>query len=149
MRMTCGGRTVHEAIFNRNDGRFRCPNSQQGYSPFSTWTRGLAWAVLGFAEELEFLKSLEGIKPDVLAVFEKAAKATADFYIERATAADGIPYWDTGSPNLHRLGDWQGRNAEPFNDFEPVDSSGGGDRAQGLLRLGKYLGDARYTWRRD
>src|SRR5262249_49117262 len=48
------GRVVHEAIFNVNDGAFRCPNSQQGYSPFTTWTRGLAWAVLGFAEQLEF-----------------------------------------------------------------------------------------------
>src|SRR5262249_47829283 len=49
------GRTAHESIFNLNDGSYRCPNSQQGYSPFSTWTRGLAWAVLGFAEQLEFL----------------------------------------------------------------------------------------------
>ena len=41
------GRTAHESIFNLNDGSYRCPNSQQGYSPFSTWTRGLAWAILG------------------------------------------------------------------------------------------------------
>ena len=34
------GRTAHESIFNVNDGNYRCPNSQQGYSPFSTWTRG-------------------------------------------------------------------------------------------------------------
>jgi unsaturated chondroitin disaccharide hydrolase len=47
------GRTAHESIFNVNDGNFRCPNSQQGYTGFSTWTRGLAWAMLGFAEELE------------------------------------------------------------------------------------------------
>src|SRR5205085_11395868 len=32
------GRTAHESIFNRNDGSYRCPNSQQGYSSFSTWT---------------------------------------------------------------------------------------------------------------
>jgi hypothetical protein len=52
------GRTAHETIFNGNDGNYRCPNSQQGYSAFSTWTRGLAWAILGFAEQLEFLDSL-------------------------------------------------------------------------------------------
>ncbi len=34
------GRTAHEAIFNRNDGSFRCRSSQQGYSPFSTWRAG-------------------------------------------------------------------------------------------------------------
>src|SRR6185369_15387987 len=33
------GRTAHESIFNVKDGNFRCPNSQQGYSGFTTWTR--------------------------------------------------------------------------------------------------------------
>jgi hypothetical protein len=140
------GRTAHEAIFNRNDGRFRCPNSQQGYSPFSTWTRGLAWAILGFAEELEFLK-MQSVPVEAIKTFEEAAKATADFYIDQGTAMDGIPYWDTGAPDLHLLGDWQSRDAEPFNDFEPVDSSAAAIAAQGLLRLGKYLGSngTRYT----
>ena len=49
------GRTAHESIFNVNDGHYRCANSQQGYSPFSTWTRGLAWAILGYSEQLELL----------------------------------------------------------------------------------------------
>jgi hypothetical protein len=35
------GRTAHESIFNVKDGNFRCPNSQQGYTGFSTWTRVL------------------------------------------------------------------------------------------------------------
>jgi unsaturated chondroitin disaccharide hydrolase len=52
------GRTAHEAVFNVANGAFRCPNSQQGYSPFSTWTRGLAWAVCGFAEQLEFIATV-------------------------------------------------------------------------------------------
>jgi len=154
------GRTAHEAIFNRNDGRFRCPSSQQGYSPFSTWTRGLAWAILGFAEELEFLRAITPLIPSpgtpgegkgggspsvAVGSFGDAARATADFYIDQATAADGIPYWDTGAPDLHLLGDWQSRDAEPFNNFEPVDSSAAAIAAQGLLRLGKYLDESRYT----
>ena len=49
------GRMAHESVFNTNDGNYRCPNSQQGYSPFTTWTRGLAWAMCGFAEQLNFL----------------------------------------------------------------------------------------------
>jgi hypothetical protein len=32
------GRTAHESIFNTKDVNFRCPNSQQGYSGFTTWT---------------------------------------------------------------------------------------------------------------
>jgi hypothetical protein len=132
------GRTTHEAIFNVNDGNFRCPNSQQGYSPFSTWTRGLAWAMCGFAEQLEFMRAI-GDK-EVVPAMLKAAKATCDFYIEHATALDGVPYWDTGAPQLHRLSDWQSRPADPFNAHEPVDSSAAAIAAQGLLRLGNYLG---------
>ncbi|HVX51586.1 MAG TPA: hypothetical protein VHB48_15600 [Chitinophagaceae bacterium] len=139
------GRTAHESIFNVNDGNFRCPNSQQGYTGFTTWTRGLSWAMCGFAEELEFLDTLADSAPDSFGgkqeaetICIKAAKATCDFYIAN-TAADGIPYWDTGAPNLYKLGDYLSRNADPFNEYEPVDSSAAAIGAQGLLRLGNYL----------
>jgi hypothetical protein len=128
------GRTAHESVFNVNDGRYRCPNSQQGYSPFSTWTRGLAWAMCGFAEQLE-LADAEFMR--------KAAEACCDFYIEESPAC-GIPYWDTGAPGLDRLGDWRGRPADPFNGIEPVDSSAAAIAAQGLLRLGRHLRNERY-----
>jgi hypothetical protein len=136
------GRTVHESIFNVNDGRFRCPSTQQGYSPFSTWTRGLAWAMCGFAEQLEFLDA----NPDqsgAAAVFERAARATCDFYIENTPPA-GIPYWDTGAPGLAKLGDWRSQPADPNNPHEPLDSSAAAIGAQGLLRLGRRLKDERY-----
>lgn len=139
------GRTAHEAVFNKNDGNFRCPNSQQGYTGFSTWTRGLSWAMIGFSEELEFLKTISDAELEVLGGREKweslmlkGAKATCDFFIAN-TPVDGVPYWDTGAPNLYRLGNYLERKAEPFNDFEPVDSSAAAIGAQGLLRLGKYL----------
>ena len=50
------GRTVHEAVFNPASGVFRCPSTQQGFSAFTTWTRGLAWGMLGFAELMEFVQ---------------------------------------------------------------------------------------------
>jgi len=68
----------------------------------------------------------------------KAAKATCDFYIDN-TPAYGVPYWDTGAPTLYKLGDYLNKPADPFNDFEPVDSSAAAIAAQGLLRLGRYL----------
>jgi hypothetical protein len=136
------GRTAHESIFNPNDGNYRCPNSQQGYSPFTTWTRGLAWAMVGFAEELEFFAAIASDAD--MEFMRKAAEATCDFYIDN-TALDGIPYWDTGAPNLEKLGDWRGRASDPFNDYEPIDSSAAAIGAQGLLRLGRYLNNERYT----
>lgn len=139
------GRTAHESIFNVRDGAYRCPSSQQGYSPFSTWTRGLAWAITGYAEQLEFLAALDdaelepfGGRAAVEGDFLEAARATADFYLEW-TPLDGVPYWDTGAPGLARMGDYLARPADPFNDHEPVDSSAAAIAAQGLIRLGRYL----------
>jgi hypothetical protein len=168
------GRVAHESIFNPNNGHYRCPNSQQGYSPFSTWTRGLAWAVLGFAEQLEFFRSLSNMEIEDAAIFhghrprdprmarrsrrlrsrflhagamapddirywmQRAATVTANFYVANS-CGDGIPVWDTGAPNLHRLGDYLSTDSDPFNPWEPVDSSAAAIAAQGLWRLGQYL----------
>jgi len=141
------GRTVHESIFNVHNGVYRCPSTQQGYSPFSTWTRGLSWAMAGYPEQLEFLAAVDDADLDPLggrdaieSMMLHAARATCDFYI-RHTPTDGIPYWDTGAPGLAKLGDWADRPADPFNDHEPVDSSAAAIGAQGLLRLGRYLHD--------
>ena len=139
------GRTAHESVFNVKDGQYRCPNAQQGYSGYSTWTRGLAWAMCGFSEELELLERIpdqafEGTmnKEKAIGIMRAAAMATCDFYIGN-TPVDGIPYWDTGAPHLHLLGDYLDRPADPFNNAEPVDSSAAAIGAQGLLRLGRFL----------
>ena len=167
------GRAAHEAIFNVTSGIFRCPNSQQGYSPFSTWTRGLAWAICGFAEQVEFFQSITDEQIEIEVLFRgkkpsremarlmkrlrrsaaaaamspeeirgwmlRTARATADFYLENS-CADGIPMWDTGAPDLHRLPpNYLNRAADPYNKFEPVDSSAAAIAAQGFIRLGNYL----------
>jgi unsaturated chondroitin disaccharide hydrolase len=144
-RFDVRGRTAHESLFNVASGTYRGPSTQQGYSPFTTWTRGLAWAMLGFAEQLEFVGTLEdagldafGALGDIDAVMLDAALATCDHYIDVA-AADGIPYWDAGAPGLAALPGWGDRPADPFNDREPVDSSAAAIGAQGLLRLARVL----------
>src|SRR5262249_2947708 len=83
------GRTAHESLFNVASGTYRGPSTQQGYSPFSTWTRGLAWAMLGFAEELEFLATRDAAELDACGggaaidtMMIDAARATCDHYIE-------------------------------------------------------------------
>jgi unsaturated chondroitin disaccharide hydrolase len=151
------GRVAHESVFNVNDGRFRTPSTQQGYSGFSTWTRGLAWIVAGYPEELEFVESLtddelapHGGREEVTSMLLRAARASCDFYIANS-AADGVPYWDTGAPGLVAMDGWRDRPADPYNQHEPVDSSSAAIAAQGLLRLGRYLSSrsdqdgARYT----
>ena len=155
------GRVAHESMFNTTNGSYRCPSTQQGYSPFSTWTRGLAWAMLGFAEQLELLATVPddeltpfgGRGGDRRAGCSKAARATCDFYIDHATPADGVPYWDTGAPGLAQLGDWRrpaGRSVQrltsrstarpprsPRRDccaLVTILSSGGARRARGTRR---------------
>jgi hypothetical protein len=139
------GRVAHESLFHPISGQYRCPSTQQGYSPFSTWTRGLAWVILGYAEQLEWLATRpeEELQPfggraELEGFMLQAAQATADFYIEH-TPTDGIPYWDTGAPGLVHLGDYLQRPADPTNPHEPVDSSAAAIACQGLLRLGHYL----------
>ncbi len=151
------GRVAHESLFNTVNGSYRAPSSQQGYSPFTTWTRGLAWIMLGFAEELEFIAELEPrtiasldlpyfhSKEEVLARFEMVTREVCDYYLSH-TPLDGIPYWDTGGPNLHLIEDALNRPADPFNSHEPVDSSAAAIAAQALLRYGHYLGDAGRTY---
>lgn len=141
------GRVAHESIFNTNDGRYRCPSTQQGYSPFTTWTRGLAWIMLGYPELLEFLGTLSddqfdsfGGRDRVESMMLEAATAACDFYIDHSPT-DGIPYWDTGAPRLVLLGEYTDRPADPFNNEEPVDSSAAAIGCQGLLRLGRVLID--------
>ena len=140
------GRTAHESLFNTKDGNYRSPNAQQGFSGYTTWTRGLAWAMVGFSEQLEFLLQLAdeeldplGGRDEIESFVLRAARATCDFFIENSPT-DGIPYWDAGAPGLSKLGDdYLERPADPFNDFEPVDSSAAAIGAQGLLRLGALL----------
>jgi hypothetical protein len=140
------GRVAHESLFNNKDGQYRCPSSQQGYSPFTTWTRGAAWIILGFAEQLEYLASIEEPELDLLGgrkaledLFLRVLRATADFYIEGYSSRDGIPFWDTGAPGLVHLPDYRKQISDPYNPYEPVDSSAAAIAAQGLVRLGHYL----------
>lgn len=141
------GRTAHEALFNLNDRRYRCASTQQGYSPFTTWTRGQAWVLTGSAELLEFIAACDPAdfpdhtsKEEALAVLKRCAVATAEHYIAN-TPTDGVCYWDTGAPGLAAMPDHKDRASDPFNDHEPVDSSATAINVQGLLILARYLAD--------
>jgi unsaturated chondroitin disaccharide hydrolase len=137
------GRVAHESLFDVLNGSYRCPSTQQGYSPFTTWTRGQAWAILGFAEELELLETVPdaeleslGGRAEVEGFMLEAARAAAAHYLQM-TPPNGVPYWDTGAPGLGA--EHRDRPADPWDAPEPVDSSAAAIAAQGLLRLGRRL----------
>ena len=92
------GSVTHEAIFNPVSGEFRNLSTQQGYSPFTCWSRGLAWAMYGFTDTYLFTHDQ---------FFLETAERCAGYYLEN-TPDDGVPYWDYGAPNIPN---------------EPVDSS--------------------------
>ena len=85
---TCGGERRTRSVFNVNDGNYRCPNSQQGYSPFSTWTRGSG---VGYVRIRRAARVLEPLRmrtrvqrSGCAAIHGKAAEATCDFYIDNS-----------------------------------------------------------------
>jgi unsaturated chondroitin disaccharide hydrolase len=104
------GKVIHEAIFNPARGEFRNLSSQQGYSPFTCWARGLAWATYGFTDTYLFTKD---------PLFLETAERCASYYLEH-TPEGGVPYWDYGAPGI---------------PDEPLDSSAAAITAGALWKL--------------
>ena len=84
------GSVIHEGIFNPVRGEFRNLSTQQGYSPFTCWARGLAWAIYGFTDTFLFTGE---------PFFLETAERCAGFYFEN-TPDNGVPFWDYGAPNI-------------------------------------------------
>jgi len=118
------GRVAHESIFNTNGRPLRCPNSQQGYSPSAPGRAASvghvrfrrATGVSGHAARPAFGSEM----------FEKAARATCDFYLENTRpmafligtrARPASRRWATGAPK---------RRTRSIRT-KPVDSSAGRD----------------------
>ena len=112
------GAVIHEGIFNPVRGEFRNLSTQQGYSPFTCWARGLAWAIYGFTDT--FLFTGEHF-------FLETAERCAGFYLEN-TPENGVPYWDYGAPHI---------------PDEPVDSSAAAIVAGAFWKLKSIQGTVR------
>ncbi len=106
------GRVAHESIFNVVDGAYRCPSTQQGYSPFTHLDAGAgAGSLLGYRGRAGVRRHAFSTKSSSRSADRtmssgfmlRAARATADFYIEN-TPTDGVPYWDTGASGPRRAG---------------------------------------------
>src|SRR5215471_1704829 len=71
------GSTVHEGVFDLDSGQFLRPDTHQGWSPESTWSRGLAWALYGFTAAHRLSREAE---------FLDTARRCADYYLRHAPA---------------------------------------------------------------
>jgi unsaturated chondroitin disaccharide hydrolase len=102
------GSTAQSVHFDRRTGRVLKIHTHQGISASSTWSRGQAWAVYGFAQA-----AMELHDRGLVRVALRAAR-----YVAAHLPAGGIPYWDYNA----------GGGA-------PVDVSAGVITAAGLVRL--------------
>ncbi|MFM7063783.1 MAG: hypothetical protein ACKO04_09895, partial [Actinomycetes bacterium] len=78
------GSTFHRQSYDPRTGRLLGPIAGQGLSTGSTWARGQAWAVNGFAQGVRLTGDL---------VLLDAARRTADLWMSRVPAGC-VPAWD-------------------------------------------------------
>ncbi|KAJ5303078.1 Six-hairpin glycosidase-like protein, partial [Penicillium atrosanguineum] len=91
--------TYHGVNFSPETGSVKNSFTAQGYADSSTWARGQAWAILGYAQTFSWTK--EG-------KFLDAAKGLAEYFIHRLESATGVieknglgryvPLWDFDAP---------------------------------------------------
>ena len=111
------GSTVHVVNYDSTNGRVIARLTHQGLSASSTWARGQAWALYGFA--VCFRETRD-------ARFLEASVRAARYFVDHLPA-DGVPYWDFLAADLP---DTQ------------KDASAAAIAASGLLELSQLAGEA-------
>lgn len=110
------GSTYHKAVFQNGT---RTLGTHQGAGNGTTWARGQAWALYGFADAYEYTRN---------ALFKRTAEKVAKYFIDNLPS-DNVPYWDFQAPKGKRY----------------KDTSAAAIAACGLFKLGKATGTAAYT----
>lgn len=108
------GSVNHIGVFDPTNGELIETPAGQGYASGSSWSRGQAWAIYGFA-----LSYLHTGKTDYL----ETAKKVAHYFISEVAKTDWIPVVDFRAPQ------------EPVM----IDTSAGMCAACGLLEISKYV----------
>lgn len=76
--------SYHTYLMDPETGEAICGKTHQGYADESTWARGQAWAVYGFALSYAYTREER---------FLTIARKTAEVFIENLPE-DSVPYWD-------------------------------------------------------
>jgi len=111
------GSTYHVVNYDPATGAIKRRYTAQGYSDSSTWARGQAWAIYGFAIAYRETQNSQ---------FLDTARKVSDYYISHLPA-DHVPYWDFQAPNIPN---------------EPRDTSSASIAASGLLELSSLETDS-------
>jgi len=105
------GSTYHTFYFDVDSGAPRYGRTHQGHRDESTWSRGQAWAIYGFALAYRYCRDDR---------FLQTARRCADVFLAN-TPSDGVVYWDFDFTE---------------DSSEPRDSSASAIAACGFLQLG-------------
>ncbi|KAK6215240.1 unsaturated glucuronyl hydrolase [Colletotrichum tabaci] len=130
--------TIHVVNFDPKDGGIKERRTGQGYAAESTWARGQAWAILGYAQTFlwtgdgEFLDVARGLAEYFILRLETSPDSV-EFPVEgggeggeRRTKGRYVPLWDFDAPIENEA-------------FPLRDSSAGVIAANGMLVLSQAL----------
>ncbi|MGV4981134.1 glycoside hydrolase family 88 protein [Streptomyces sp. NRAIS4] len=113
------GSTPHVFDFDPDTGAPIGPNTVQGYSPTSCWSRGQSWGIYGFTTMYRRTGDRQ---------FLSTARRLADFAVG-ALGSDHVPVWDYRAPQV---------------PYDIKDASAGAVTACGLLDLSAASGRPEY-----
>lgn len=110
------GSSNHQIVFDVNTGELIANPGGQGYESGSSWSRGQAWAIYGYALSYRHTKE---------ARYLDAAKRAAAYFIENVSLTGYVPLADFRAPK------------------EPVyyDTTAGAAAACGLLEIAEHTGE--------
>lgn len=131
--------TCHVANINPKTGDLKWRRTHQGYADDSTWSRGQAWAILGYAQTYNWTKEER---------FLDAACGCAEYFLHRLEASPScvelpVPFGNKSARRGRYVPLWD-FDAPIENPQEPLrDSSAGVIAANGMLLLSQALAGLR------
>lgn len=119
------GSSFHVCDYSATSGELYLCRTAQGLADNSTWARGQAWAIYGFAQMYSLTRDES---------YLMTATKCADWFLDHLPD-DGVPFWDFDAPQ--------------DADETPRDSSASTIAASGMLLLQEQIGKCGLETQRD